>query len=925
MMHRLYLIAFSLVGFFSGKSQDSQQPFPGQGRHIHSLNGEDWELVSARSGVGEAQGFYKNGYPQKDIISAKVPGDIHWDLERAGKLPDLFIAMNAKKAYDLPLQEWWYRKSFVVADTWKHKQIRLHFAAVDYAAKVWINGQYLGRHEGQFTPFEFDVTDNVKIGAPNELIILIEPAPENIIKKLFAPRTQINRQYAMDEVSNTLKYWKCRTMSGWDWGTPLWTMGIWQNVTLIASDQLFLDRLLIQTETHKPYTKAKLHTTVDIHTKNPKEVTLTYTVPSLRPGFAKRSVSKIIKAGDGNQRITFSLDIKNPALWWPNGYGAQNIYELTVSANDKKTGKLLDRISTKFGVRDIKIVANPDADNYKEMTWYSHAAPVGSGKKDIPKDSLSGYLVRINDMPVFLHGGNWLPPDLLYGRPGKKEYTHLIRMAALANFNAFRVWGGGLIEKQEFYDLCDQYGILVFQEMPHAGALPLETPQILANAAAEQQQVMPLLINHPSVFRYGFGNELYITRQTSLQVKQFEDICKELDSSRHVIGADPVCEYQRHGPHWFDFNSEYSVYNTGYPLTVGPDNPVEWTEYGASGASSVTTLKRIIPKENLWPISSKDSVWQWHNGFEAYTTSDWLKPEIYHPLFGKPANLENEVKVSQFSQAEGLRYANQSHRRAKWHRSGSFMWTLNEPWPNAAHGSIVEYYGLPKQALYYTRHSYAQVDISTIYNSMLLNSGDTLKLPVFATSARKVKISGKLKIVIMDLDGKVHYRDDKNLQIDPLSSSQVTQINFATNKEWNNKVLLVRFDLLGQNDNTIASETYTFSVGGVIRGGNRKAYMYSMLEAPETQLQFDVKYHNKTQWGSDEMNCYRAKLKNTSEVPALFVQLKCDRKPNEVYFKDNYFILLPGEEKKVDILVVPGIGFGDTAPGVGVSAWNLYR
>ena len=245
--------------------------------------------------------------------------------------------------------------------------MRLHFAAVDYATKIWINGKYLGRHEGQFTPFEFDVTDKVKIGELNELIILIEPAPENVIKKLFSPRTQINRQYAMDEVSNTLKYWKCRTMSGWDWGTPLWTMGIWQNVTLIATDKLFLDRLLIQTETRKPYTKATLHATVDVHTKDLKEATFVYTVRALRSGQPKLSVSKTIKMDDTNKRIAFSLDVKDPALWWPNGYGPQNMYELTVMARDKKTGKLLDQVSARFGVRDVKIVRNPDADNYKEM------------------------------------------------------------------------------------------------------------------------------------------------------------------------------------------------------------------------------------------------------------------------------------------------------------------------------------------------------------------------------------------------------------------------------------------------------------------------------------------------------------------------------------------------------------------------------
>src|SRR6185312_16277157 len=106
-----------------------------------------------------------------------------------------------------------------------------------------------------------------------------------------------------------------------------------------------------------------------------------------------------------------------------------------------------------------------------------------------------------------------------------------------------------------------------------------------AHAGKEQREVIPLLINHPSLFRYGFGNELYVTGQNNLQVRQFESICAEMDPGRAVNGADPVCEYQRHGPHWFNIPAEYGGYNSGYPLTVGPDNPAEWSAYGASGAS----------------------------------------------------------------------------------------------------------------------------------------------------------------------------------------------------------------------------------------------------------------------------------------------------------------------------------------------------
>ena len=253
---------------------------------------------------------------------------------------------------------------------------------------------------------------------------------------------------------------------------------------------------------------------------------------------------------------------------------------------------------------------------------------------------------------------------------------------------------------------------MVWQEIPNAGRRPLETPEVLASSAKQQRRAMPLLTNHPCIVRYGFGNELYVDRNVSSQVAQFEDICRQMHPACPVYGPDPVCDAQRHGPHWFRIPVEYDIYNQAQSLTVGPDNPLEWTEYGASGASSVQTLKRIIPPESLWPIEENDPHWTWHNGFRAYIDNSWLMPEIYRAVFGELPDLETEVRASQFVQAESLRYANQAHRRRKWHRSGCVSWTFNEPWPNAAHGCIVEYYGLPKMVLYYTRASYAPVDAS---------------------------------------------------------------------------------------------------------------------------------------------------------------------------------------------------------------------
>jgi beta-mannosidase len=905
-----------LVFIVSWKQKDD-------GRLHYRLSGSDWMVVSFDAGEGEKNQYYANRYPVSDAMPATVPGDINWDLMRAGQLPDIFVGMNAKKTYPYALKEWWYRKTFTIdRGKWGNKKIRLNFAAVDYAAKIWLNGTLLGSHEGQFTPFSFEINNIVDFEKENELIVLIQPAPENIIAAFVNGDRWATNAYAV--INETLKFWKCRTMTGWDWGTRLWSMGIWQDVVLTGTEDVYLNKLLIYTETDAPYTQANLGIKLDINFEELRDVQLTYSVEHINGNAPGARSKEIVHLTSAKNHTEHTLTLKDPALWWPNGYGKQNLYLLKVTANDVKTGKILDVVSSRFGIKQVKVHENPGADDYPRP------------------EKMIRYLTEINGQRIFLHGGNWLPADLLYGRPDKKEYEHLIRMAALANYNVFRIWSGGLIDKQVFYDLCDEYGILVYQEMPNVFAAPLNTPEILKNMADEQRQVMPLLINHPSVFRYGFGNELDLFSENSGHVRQYEAISAELDRDRPAHGSDPNPAYQRHGPYSFPFPEGYVTYNTGKPRDHGPANAIEVTEYSVPGASSFETIEKIIPKEIRWPISpldtlkkilpdfprelkplptAIDSVWLWHNGLASFGSLTWLAPDIYRSLFGEQPTLEEEIRSSQFAQAEGYRYANQSHRRAAWHRSGSYMWTFNEPWPNAAHGSIVEYYGKPKMAFYYTRNSFAQVNVSAKYNTISLHPGDTLGLPLYIHNARPDGIKNvTLKTQIQDLHGKLYFTNSKVLEVMPVSSHRADSISFRIPEVANNQVLLMRLDLTDGTGTVLSSETYTFGVSSLDQ--QKHPYMLPLLRAPEARLTLSVKPAGREHWGMKKMDCYKAKVRNVSKVPALFVQLKCSAAPHEVYFKDNHFILLPGEERNVDILVSPDINKTFKVSDIKPVAWN---
>jgi beta-mannosidase len=903
------------------------------GRQELLLNGANWTVVSCEPGEGLKQRAFDEGYPAARALAATVPGDIYWDLERAGKIPPIYEGTNSQKIGWVAAKEWWYRKRFTIPRGWRGRRVWLCFDALDYLGEVWLNGQYLGRHEGQFTSFEFEVTDCARLDGENLLTVRIAPGPLEVLKALAGE----SGQTIQDAMTRDLAFWKSRTASGWDWGTPLWTMGIWQDVRLIATRGVELKAIAVLPQLHPPYDTAELPIHFDIESKQDRDLQIIARARCLTAKAPVAEKKQTVTINAGTNRIMCDMPIARPQLWWPNGYGGQPLYELTITAIDPRTGDQLDRSAVMFGIRDLQMLANPPAeDNTQYMDFWTPKKdnvwmPEGwsTGVKPIDQSQQQRWLISINGRRIFARGGSWVPADLIYGRPGPAQYEHLIRMAALGQCNAFRYHGVGLIDKPVFYELCDRYGIMLLQEMPHAGRRPLETPQALANEGAQQRQVMRRLMNHPSIVRYGFGNELYIDSTNSSQVAQFKDVCKELDPTRPAVGPDPVTVAQRHGPHWFFIPGEYGVYKTGYPLTDGPGNPNEWSEYGASGASSVETLKRIIPADHLWPIRNGDPFWRWHKALDAYVLNTWLLPENYRHLFGELPDLETEVRASQFVQAEGLRYADQSQRRHEWHRSGCYAWSYNEPWPNAAQGCVVEYYGRPKMAYYYQRDAYAPIDVSAEYDTLAVSAGGPLPATIYVCSDRTTPLDNcKLTAVLMDLEGHGLGASERRLTVQPECASKIGSTELMAPMSAAGKVVLLQVRLRDSNDAVLSCETYVFAVNtpSSATPPPPSAEMPAealrpLLSAPATQLAITVgKGENQTLHGSP-MRVHRVTVTNRGKTPALFVDVSGACPPQECYVEENDFTLLPGESVQTRVLV-PSEATAAGAETISAKGWN---
>lgn len=849
-----------------------------------SLNSGDWALA--------------DNCMMRSAIPASVPGDIHADLQKCGRIPELYYGLNSRVAKDVSACDWYYQKKITIPSEWRGKTLRLCFAGVDYACEVSLNGCCLGCHEGQFTPFNFEITKCAVFGGENMLSVKILRAPPLTQDKLFIQHGNgWPHHYAHEARIIEHKFLKTSTVTGWDWGTPIYSMGIWQNVDLVATSNLFLENIQITTKLDQSYKSAVAYVKATSISDHGGDYEFIWNIECLTA--KEKIIEKTESASlqDGKNEISSAIQIQSPKLWNPAGYGEQNLYRLTLSACLRGNNTVADSISLTFGIRELQAVQNPPPVSNKSYTLVGAALPPDKADyKPLTKvpalntGTLPGkspaYLIVINGKKIFGKGANWVPGDLLYGTMTRERYEHLIKLAAEANINLFRLWGGGLVEKQDFYELCDKYGIMVFQELPFGGCRPAEDTESLKNTEKELRKIIPLLTGHPSVVRYCFGNELYLTKDDSRQLDLAERLCDELDPSRPFYPPDPFCETQRHGPHWFHYREEYTLYNTGLPLTIGPAEPNEWTEFGASAMPCVESLARFIPKANLAQVDENDPVWEHHHAFNSFGKDNWLCRPEYVNLFGNPPDLETEVRLSQFMQSEGLRYACQSMRRKLWRRSACAIWSYNEPWPNAAHGCFVDYYGIPKMAYYYVKKSYSPIDASIEHDGLFIQPGKTPPMRFWAVNQTPEKISNcTMQINYFDLAGALHHTQTKIFDLKPETSVLICDSDFTVPDSLPGKIIFAQVKLISMAQ-TLSNNIYVFA------SGSESSALKGLMAAPKCELSVSAERFS----GS-------IKIVNRSVIPALFVRLKAVNADDNkrVYFSDNYFIIPGGSETIVNI------------------------
>jgi beta-mannosidase len=556
---------------------------------------------------------------------------------------------------------------------------------------------------------------------------------------------------------------------------------------------------------------------------------------------------------------------------------------------------LLDRRAVPCGIRKIELTPNENAE----------------------PDALP-YTFVVNGRKMYVNGWNWVPIDVMYGVPRPQKLKRLFALAQRAHVNLLRVWGGGLIEKEAFYNLADHLGILVWQEFIQSSSgvdnNPPDNPAFIEQMVAEAEQIIPRKRNHPSLALWCGGNELQAGDEQPADdhhpmLAALKAAVRRLDPDRlwlatsptgrvfsnslENIERDPAALHDVHGPWEYQgVTEQYTLYNRGSSLLH--------SEFGVEGITNQKSLDATIARERQLPIALDNPIWQ-HLG------AWWVKQRVWQQVLPEVSDVGTLLRGTQFLQASGLQYALEADRRRQYHNSGTLPWQFNEPYPMAACTSAVDYYAQPKPVYYAVAHAYEPVHVSAEFPTIAWAGREIFEAELWVSNSFESAYSEvRLQARIVGHTGRVYGQWAQQVSIPANRSAWLAAVQYPV-ADLNEDVFFLDLVLRDAGGKAMSSSRYVFC---------RAANLAPLLVAQPTTLAI----HQDT--SGDE---WQVSIANTGANTALFVWLEDSREVGTdgyAYFSDNYFCLFPRESRIIEVLW-DGVPVSERS--LDVQAWNVGR
>ncbi len=591
----------------------------------------------------------------QEWIPAAVPGAVQLDYARAKGWPPYQEGVNFKE-YAWMEDVFWRYEAPLELSLAPGQRAFLHFESIDYRYRIFVGGECLCDGEGMFSPVTLDVSRFA--GVPTTVEVLLYPIPK-----------------ADDSCSRTQGRKSCKAVAcyGWDWHPRLVSTGLWGEAYLAIEDAFCVTGLELSYVLAEDLSAVTVE--VQVSTAEDGPVALTLTAPD-------GTVAAELTTTAQNGAVTATLSVDKPALWYPVGYGEQPRYTLTARTLSE-AGETRHSVSRHVGFRRVRMVMN-------EGSWQE---PVGFPKtrSDAPAT------LEVNGIRLFAKGTNWVNAQIFPSDMNEGHYDRLLTLAQEAHMNILRIWGGGFINKESFYDLCDQKGLMVWQEFPLACNEYPDDDAYLAVLKKEATAIVRRLRTHPSLVLWCGGNELLNnwSRMTDQHhaLRLLNAVCYQEDRFTPYIMASPL-NGMAHG-HYLNYDEE-----TGeeFIAVLRRRHNTAYTEFGSPGMADPAYLRTFMDEETLADCRPENEIWREHHGFAAWSTASWVRIPEAEYYFGGYTDTADLCRKTAFIQSMCYRSLFEEMRRQWPHCSMALNWCFNEPWPTAANNSLISWPDVPKPA-----------------------------------------------------------------------------------------------------------------------------------------------------------------------------------------------------------------------------------
>ncbi|MHA1974502.1 MAG: beta-mannosidase [Candidatus Hodarchaeales archaeon] len=778
------------------------------------------KLNEIRKKISEVTQEEKLKYLDLTFREFKIPGTLQSNLAR---LEDLKPYFEKNMEYFSSLENDGLLLICKLPKLELDNDYTLKFRWIDTNADIYLNGIKISSSSNAFIDKTIFVPKDILTNS-NLLVVLLYPHLIFVDKDTDLPmHSPADRVFVRRPIYNY----------GWDFAPRVLLLGIGE--TFIEKKTLFVRNIFVQTKTIKE-NEAELEVEWEVESDLDQEVNF---IIEIMEESCKEVIQKIelaTKLKNNYSKHKVNLKISNAKFWWPNEYGDPNLYLVRIAVKDSGYFK-----ETSFGIRTVELVLKEKDKNI--------------------------FIFKINGVKLWAKGANWVPTDILTNFSEEAKYRKLLEMAKSANFNMLRVWGGGVVESDDFYNICDELGIMLWHDFQFACSVYPETKEYLANVEKEIKSIILRLRNHPCIVLWNGNNENewkdfehftpIFRKESGLGEKLHhlkQRLCKELDPSRPYWRSSPWSPTSE-TDYEFDPNSPEEGNRHNWEVWHGKDQPnfqpPEYehyyeergkfvTEYGIQSLPTRSTITKIFSTKTR---QQPNDVWEFHN-----CVFDKIKVNM--KKMGEPKDIDEWILFSQAAQAFGMKYAIDIWRARKWDMAGSLIWQFNEPWPTIC-WSLIDYFDNPKMSYFFVKRAFSPIlPVFDPISNTITVINDTLK-----------DIEGKLTIKEYSFSSDEIQRSEYNIEI---KANSKTCINFNTHSESD----IVNLSFQGQG-----SKYNNFTL---LRDPAK-------LQIPEPELKVSFDIRNNT-------------LMISSQTLAFVIQIDPNLEP-----EDNFIIVFPDETVKISI------------------------